>query len=122
MPATRKSRSTSRGSTASLYAVLIGFVVLAEAFPSAVGAGASVATSGKLKVRRLPAESWELRGARASPDGVVHFLFMVNSSMQHVGLWKRFFAAAPPGKWRAWVHCADSDACHESGLFDAMPD
>merc|ERR1719277_1708340 len=96
-------------------------VAFAEAFIGAIAASTSAATSGKLHLRRPPTELPGLTDSQAE-NGVVHFMFLVNSSMKHVSLWKRFFAAAPPGSWRAWVHCADSVACSASGLFDALPD
>jgi len=40
-------------------------------------------------------------------EGVLHFLFLVRNSMKHAHVWKKFFAAAPPGSWSAWVHCSD---------------
>eukprot|EP00927_Polykrikos_kofoidii_P014398 TRINITY_DN16301_c0_g1_i1.p1 TRINITY_DN16301_c0_g1~~TRINITY_DN16301_c0_g1_i1.p1 ORF type:complete len:734 (-),score=74.95 TRINITY_DN16301_c0_g1_i1:24-2069(-) len=41
-----------------------------------------------------------------SPPGVVHFLFLIDSSLPHVHIWQRFFRLAPADTWRAWVHCA----------------
>eukprot|EP00928_Gymnodinium_smaydae_P099643 TRINITY_DN9566_c0_g1_i1.p1 TRINITY_DN9566_c0_g1~~TRINITY_DN9566_c0_g1_i1.p1 ORF type:complete len:439 (+),score=84.91 TRINITY_DN9566_c0_g1_i1:204-1520(+) len=61
-------------------------------------------------------------GGALSPDtGVVHFLFLVNGSLPHAALWRRFFARAPAGTWRAWVHCADAQACRDSGVAAELP-
>jgi len=51
----------------------------------------------------------------------VHFMFLVNSSVQHVRLWRQFFAKAPRSSWRAWVHCTDLAACRRNGLFEELP-
>lgn len=55
-----------------------------------------------------------------APKAVVHFLFLVNNSVQHVRLWRRFFSKAPPGTWKVWVHCNDEDACERHNVFAGL--
>lgn len=45
------------------------------------------------------------------PPGVVNFLFMLGDQLPHQDLWRKFFAGAPQGSWRAFVHCKDEKAC-----------
>eukprot|EP00927_Polykrikos_kofoidii_P058662 TRINITY_DN5331_c0_g1_i2.p1 TRINITY_DN5331_c0_g1~~TRINITY_DN5331_c0_g1_i2.p1 ORF type:complete len:683 (-),score=105.68 TRINITY_DN5331_c0_g1_i2:133-2181(-) len=46
--------------------------------------------------------------------GVVHFLFVLQNSLPHYDIWRRFFESAPAGTWRAWAHCAEG--CDEQML------
>lgn len=52
---------------------------------------------------------------------VVHFLFLLRSSLPHAEIWRRFFADAPAGSWAAWAHCTDRAACVQDSTTKAFP-
>lgn len=54
-------------------------------------------------------------------SGVVHFLFLINEGIPHAEHWREFLAHAPPGSWKALVHCKDPDACVSNGVFYDNP-
>lgn len=54
-------------------------------------------------------------------SGVVHFLFLVTEAIPHADIWRQFFAHAPPGSWKAFVHCKNPDACVMNGVFSNNP-
>jgi hypothetical protein len=49
--------------------------------------------------------------------GVVHFLFLVNDRIPHSEIWRAFLSGAPPGSWKAAVHCKDHEGCVSNGVF-----
>jgi len=53
----------------------------------------------------------------ATGGGVVHFLFLINDRLPHAEIWRKFFADAPAGSWKALIHCKDLDGCHRNGVF-----
>jgi len=67
-------------------------------------------------------EDWKFNKKKKRPcGGRLNFLFMVIDEIFHVGVWKDFFAGAPPGAWRAWVHCVNAKACRESRIWEQLP-
>lgn len=66
-------------------------------------------------MERKPKNFGREADSRASED-VVHFLFLIDDSLPHLELWEKFFADAPAGSWRAWVHCKEPAGCRDQGL------
>jgi len=61
-------------------------------------------------------------GKNLRPCGArIYFLFMLMDCLHNIWIWKRFFAEAPSGAWRAWVHCKKPGSCRDSGLFQELP-
>lgn len=52
-------------------------------------------------------------GAADQPEGVLHFLFMVEDKLLHKELWADFFASAPPQSYTLWLHCAKVTGCSD---------
>jgi len=48
---------------------------------------------------------------------VIHFMFMVVDGVFHVDIWKAFFASAPEGSYRIWLHCKYPDKCRKAGVY-----
>jgi len=62
-------------------------------------------------------------GKKRRPCGArIYFLFMLMNCLHNIEIWKRFFAEAPSGAWRAWVHCKNLVSCRDSGLFQELPE
>jgi hypothetical protein len=51
----------------------------------------------------------------------LHFLFLVDNYIQHADHWREFLSLAPPGSWKAFVHCKDSWGCNNNGVFTDNP-
>mmetsp|Transcript_125718 Transcript_125718/g.367337 ORF Transcript_125718/g.367337 Transcript_125718/m.367337 type:complete len:792 (-) Transcript_125718:286-2661(-) len=55
------------------------------------------------------------------PGPVLHFMFLAIDAVAHASIWREFFARAPHGAWRAWLHCKEPAACRESDIFRLIP-
>lgn len=81
--------------------------------PPAVAQSKSLLLHAKNGSTNFTANAW---GA-----GVVHFLFLINDQLPHAKIWREFFHDAPPGSWKALVHCQDLEGCTRNGVFSNNP-
>lgn len=93
----------------------------------AVGAAVAallLACAARATLPRTAAEPEEPPGAGVQCEGLgrsappteelqLHFLFLTIDCVHHGDVWRSFFAQAPEGSWRAWVHCRVRDGCQQ---------
>eukprot|EP00416_Gambierdiscus_australes_P012991 CAMPEP_0171135776 /NCGR_PEP_ID=MMETSP0766_2-20121228/130336_1 /TAXON_ID=439317 /ORGANISM="Gambierdiscus australes, Strain CAWD 149" /LENGTH=477 /DNA_ID=CAMNT_0011599293 /DNA_START=16 /DNA_END=1450 /DNA_ORIENTATION=- len=68
-------------------------------------------------------ESFSGTGSKSSggESATLHFMFLAGDDMHHSGAWEQFFAHAPPGKWRVWLHCQEPADCQRSSFYLRIP-
>jgi len=49
--------------------------------------------------------------------GKLYFLFILEDSLPHEGIWKAFFAGAPKGSYQAFAHCTNQTMCNNLPIF-----
>eukprot|EP00930_Biecheleria_cincta_P012741 TRINITY_DN11709_c0_g1_i2.p1 TRINITY_DN11709_c0_g1~~TRINITY_DN11709_c0_g1_i2.p1 ORF type:complete len:406 (+),score=38.47 TRINITY_DN11709_c0_g1_i2:38-1255(+) len=52
---------------------------------------------------------------------LLHFLFLAIDDVPHAEIWKAFFANAPKGSFKIWLHCKDRSSCMNSKFLRLLP-